>query len=103
VTDQEITQLIQAAVNELAVAVNAEVNQALGSLSTAIEENRQALATVAGAVADTLLDRPTTPVPPSLGEITVRLEPAPSPPTTKRVERDTAGNITRIVDESTGP
>ena len=102
-TDDEIVRLIQTAVTELAEAVTAEVNQALGSLSTAIEENRQALTTVAGAVTGALLDRPVTSLPPQLGEIVVRLEPAPTPPSTKRVERDKAGNITRIVEESIEP
>ncbi len=98
-TDEEIQRLVQAAVDNLAAVVNAEVNQALTTLAAAITEDRQALATVAGALAD----RPNTPAPPQLGELVVRLEPAPSLPTTKRVERDPAGNITRILEESTKP
>jgi hypothetical protein len=59
-TDDEIVRLVQAAVTDLAASATAEIPRALGSLSTAIEENRQALATVAGAVAGTLLDRVAT-------------------------------------------
>ena len=94
-TDDQIVATIQRAVDDLAAAMAAEVNRALHSLaeqvSAALTEDRQSISTVAAALGER-----TTITPPPLGEIVVRLEPGPS---TKRVERDKAGNITRVVEE----
>ena len=80
-TDDQSVATIQRAVDDLAAALAAEVNRALHTLTE--------------WVAVTLTERPAV-SPPPLGEITLRVEPGPS---TKRVERDKAGNITRVVEE----
>lgn len=80
-TDDQVIQTIQTAIDDLASGLTAETNKALHNLTE--------------WMVTALSERPSVAAP-ALGEIRLRVEPGGG---AKRIERDKAGNIARIVEE----